>query len=67
MNPNIQDAVGTTALLYAVTQRDIEFIKLLLAAGADVNVANQQGTRLLTLITLNWNRQHTYTHRCSLR
>jgi len=43
IDPNVQDTVGTTALLYAVTQRDIPFIKLLLAAGADVKLANQQG------------------------
>jgi len=43
INWTTQDALGNTALLTAVKEKDVEKIDLLIAAGARVNVANFEG------------------------
>ncbi|TXG39332.1 ankyrin repeat domain-containing protein [Seonamhaeicola maritimus] len=42
-NPNISDIKGTTALHYATMFQNLEIIKLLVTAGADVNLKNNVG------------------------
>lgn len=54
---NERDAGGNTALLHAVTGRDINMIDLLLSTkGIDVNAANKAGIKPLDLATTDWLR-----------
>ena len=54
INWKTQDALGNTALLAAVKEKDVEKIDLLIAAGAEVNVANYEGvTTLMVAATQN--------------
>jgi len=50
---NVQDCVGTTALLFAVANRDLETVGELLKAGASPNLANDQGITPLHAAVIN--------------
>lgn len=47
LNPNTRLADDSTLLMNAVANRDIEHVKLLLAAGAEVNVTTKSGRTVL--------------------
>ena len=46
-DPNYQDDLGDSALLYAGLHRSIECIELLLKSGAKVNVKDREGRTVL--------------------
>jgi len=47
-NPNTPGPDGTTAIMYAAANDDLELVRALIKAGADVKVKNQFGTSALT-------------------
>jgi ankyrin repeat protein len=47
-NPNTPGPDGTTAIMYAAANDDLELVRLLIKAGADVTLTNQFGTTALT-------------------
>jgi ankyrin repeat protein len=47
-NPNLTGPDGTTAIMWAASNSDIELVRALVKAGANVNAKNQFGTSALT-------------------
>ncbi len=47
-NPNAPGADGTTAIMYAAANDDLELVRALIKAGANVTLKNQFGTSALT-------------------
>src|SRR5271157_1319564 len=47
-NVNATGADGTTAVMYAAANNDLELVRALIKAGANVKLANQFGTSALT-------------------
>src|SRR5579862_9299681 len=47
-NVNATGADGTTAVMYAAANGDVELVRALIKAGADVKLKNQFGTSALT-------------------
>jgi ankyrin repeat protein len=47
-DPNTAGADGTTAIMYAAANDDLELVRALIKAGADVKVKNQFGTSAIT-------------------
>ena len=47
-NPNTPGADGTTAIMWAASNADVELVRALARAGADVTLKNQFGTTALT-------------------
>jgi ankyrin repeat protein len=47
-NPNTAAADGTTAIMYAAANDDVELVRALIKAGANVKLQNQFGTSALT-------------------
>jgi ankyrin repeat protein len=47
-NPNIIGADGTTPIMYAATNDDVELVRALIRAGADVKAKNHFGTSAIT-------------------
>jgi ankyrin repeat protein len=43
VNPNAIDVYGNSALIYAVRQKNEDYVSTLIAAGADVNIVNLEG------------------------
>ena len=50
---NEAEADGTTALHFAVQANDVELVRLLIGAGADVKASNRYGLRPITLAATN--------------
>ena len=44
---NIKDSKGNTSLIYSIHKRNIDHIKVIISAGADVNAENQFITPLM--------------------
>jgi ankyrin repeat protein len=49
-NLNLQDHSGNTSLMYSITLRNKKILEILVDAGVDVHLANQQGDTALDLI-----------------
>src|SRR5262245_17547115 len=47
-NPNLVGADGTTAVMWAAANDDIELVRALIKAGANVKLKNQFGTSAIT-------------------
>src|ERR1035438_1824041 len=47
-NVNATGADGSTAIMYAAANRDLELVRALIKAGANVKLKNQLGTSALT-------------------
>jgi ankyrin repeat protein len=47
-NPNTPGPDGTTAIMYAAANDDLELVRALIKAGANVKLTNQFGTTALT-------------------
>ena len=58
-DPNIQDDLGSTALMYAAYNRPVEIVQLLLQHGARADVTNSRGETALSIAKFWQNKNGT--------